>query len=196
MNLKLFSIVALSVIAATGISFTALYEAGEIGVSGERGVGSQYTPWDTERMVEHSDVIVRGSVISTETIVEKEIGYHDETNEIEQIKEMPYQLVTIQVSEVIKGDVVKTITVRDNMNAIVSEEGQRIKVVYENALTYNGGESGIFFIEDRDGQYVIDGYYQFLKNMGDDIFRSGFLADHTSIELQKSQIVQTVQRQN
>ena len=147
-------------------------------------------------MVEYSDVIVRGSVISTAAIVEKEIGYHDGTNEIEQIKEMPYQLVTIQVSEVIKGDVEKTITIRDSMNVIVSEDGQRIKVVYENAITYNGGESGIFFIEDRDGQHVIDGYYHFLEDIGSDTFRSGFLADHTSVELQKSQLIQTVQRQN
>ncbi len=176
-RIKLAVFVILGVAGMSALS-AILYELDAIGVAGERVVGSQYTPWDTKRVVEHSDVIVYGTVLSTEKIIKNEIGYHDETGSIEQVKKMPYQLLRIKTDEVIKGNAGDVIIVRDKLDAVVAENGEKIQVRYENSLAYEGGESGIFFIENIDGELVIDGYYSFLKDDGGS-FKSGFLGADT-----------------
>jgi len=137
---------AASAVAIAGASAAVLYGMDVIGVTGERVVGSQYTPWDTERIVEYADIIIYGTVMGTEKMIKTEVGYHDGTGTIEQVKKMPYQLLRIRVDEAIKGDVGDAITVRDNLDAVVTENGEKTQVRYENSLTYEGGESGIFFI--------------------------------------------------
>jgi len=165
-------------LVVAGATAAVLYEMDMIGVTGERVVGSQYTPWDTERIVEYADIIIYGTVMGTEKIIKTEIGYHDGTDTIEQVKKMPYQLLQIKVDETIKGDVDDIITVRDNLDAVVTENGEKIQVRYENSLTYEGGESGIFFIANMDGELVIDGHYSFLKDDGESL-KSGFLGADT-----------------
>ena len=182
MNKKYIFIVAL--VAVVGISLSALYEAGEFGISGIRTIGSQYTPWDLDRQVTHIDIIVNGIVLGTEPGVETKVSYHDGTDEIEQSKKRPYQMVTIQVDEVIKGSNVGTVViVKDRISGIVTEEGERIMVNYQDALTYNGGESGIFFIEMIDGVPSMNGYYHFFKDSGDGSLKSGFLNEDTPVNI-------------
>jgi len=161
--------------------FAALYEMDLIGVTGERVVGSHYTPWDTARIVEYSDVIIYGTVLDTEKIIKNE--YSDGSDAIEQAK-MPYQLLRIKVNETIKGNVDDVILVRDNLDAAVAENGEKIWVRYENSLTYTGGEFGIFFIVNIDDEFVIDGYYNFLKYDGDS-FMSGFLGANTPEDIEE-----------
>jgi len=168
----------LAALAVAGAAAAVLYEMDMIGVTGERVVGIQYTPWDTERMAEHADVIIYGTVLGTEKMIKTEIGYHDGTDTIEQVKKMPYQLLRIRVDEAIKGDVGDVITVRDSLDAAVTENGEKIQVRYENSLTYEGGESGIFFIENIGGELAVDGHYGFLRDDGESL-RSGFLGADT-----------------
>lgn len=174
-----------AVAAATVVLSAALYGAGQTGVTAERVVGGQYTPWDTERMFKHSDAVIYGTVLSTEKVVREEIEYIDDTDKVEKTRKMPYQILQIKVSESFKGDLDGTVKVRDNLDAIVTENGERIQVRYDNSISYEGGESGIFFVDKIDGEYVLDGHYGFLKRDNTSL-KSGFLGDATPEDIENA----------
>ena len=120
-------------------------------VAVDRFVGNQYTPWDTERMVKHSDAIIYGTVLSSQPVVRDEIEYVDDTNVVDKVRRMPYQILDIKIEESIKGGLTGIVQVRDNMDAIVRDwGGQKFHVHYANSLVYEGDEYGIFFIEKID----------------------------------------------
>ena len=183
MNGKKNVLLAVAVTAAA--LSVALYGAGQASITAERFVGSQYTPWDTARMFKHSDAVIYGTVLSTEKVVREEIEYIDDTDKVEQTRKMPYQILQIKVSESFKGDLDGTVKVRDHLDAIVTENGERIQVRYDNSISYEGGESGIFFIEKIDGEYVLDGHYGFLKRDGTSL-KSGFLGHATPADIENT----------
>ena len=155
-------------------------------VAVDRFVGNQYTPWDTERMVKHSDAIIYGTVLSSQPVVRDEIEYVDGTDVVDKVRRMPYQILDIKIEESIKGGLTGIVQVRDNMDAIVRDGGgQKIHIHYANSLVYEGNEAGIFFIEKIDGEYVMDGHYEFLKKDGDQ-FKSGFLGDSAPADIEKA----------
>lgn len=164
----------------------AWYDADQSSVAIDRFVGNQYTPWDTERMVKHSDAIIYGTVMSTEPVERDEVEYADDTDMVEKVRKMPYQILNIKIEESIKGGLSGTVQVRDNLDAIVREDGQKIHVRYAHSVSYEGGESGIFFIEKIDGEYVMDGHYGFLKEQEDEQIKSGFLGDSTPADIEKA----------
>lgn len=177
--------VLLAVAATTVVLSVVFYGAGQTGVTAERFVGGQYTPWDTERMFKHSDAVIYGSVLSTEKVVREENEYIDDTDKVEKIRKMPYQILQIKVSESFNGDLDGIVKVRDNLDAIVTENGERIQVRYDNSISYEGGESGIFFVDEIDGEYVLDGHYGFLKRDGTSL-KSGFLGDATPADIENT----------
>ena len=179
---KTLLVASVIVVAFFSISW---YDADQRTVPADRFVGNQYTPWDTERMVKHSDVIIYGTVMSTEPVVRDEIEYVDDTGVVEKVRKMPYQILSIKIEESIKGGLNGTVQARDNLDAIVRENGQKIHVQYSNSLVYEGGESGIFFIEKIDGEYVMDGHYSFLKKDNEQL-KSGFLGDNTPVDIEKA----------
>ena len=179
------ALIAASVAVAVFFS-VSLIDAELSTVAVDRFVGNQYTPWDTERMVKHSDAIIYGTVLSSQPVVRDEIEYVDDTNVVDKVRKMPYQILDIKIEESIKGGLTGIVQVRDNMDAIVRDGGgQKIHVHYANSLVYEGDESGIFFIEKIDGEYVMDGHYGFLKKDGDQ-FKSGFLGDSAPADIEKA----------
>ena len=56
---------------------------------------------------------------------------------------------------------------------------------YDNSISYEGGESGIFFVDKIDGEYVLDGHYGFLKRDGTSL-KSGFLGDATPADIENT----------
>ncbi len=89
------------------------------------------------------------------------------------------------MSEFIKGNLYGTVQVRDNLDSIVTENGERIQVRYDNSISYEGDESGIFFIDKIDGEDVLDGHYGFLKHDGTSL-KSGFLGDATPADIENT----------
>ncbi len=184
--------VLLTVAAATAVLSAVLYGVGQTGVTAERFVWGQYTPWDTERMFKHSDAVIHGAVLSAEKVVREEMEYIDDTDKVEKIRKMPYQILQIKVSESFKGDLDGTVKVRDNLDAIVTENGEKIQVRYDNSISYEGGEAGIFFIDKIDGEYVLDGHYGFFKR-DDTSLKSGFLGDATPADIEN--VIQNLSQQ-
>lgn len=177
--------VLLAVTVTVAALSVALYGTGQMSVTAERFVGNQYTPWDTERAFKYSDAVIYGTVLGAEKVVREEIEYIDDTDRVEKTRKMPYQILQIKVDESFKGGLDGTVQVRDNLDAIVTENGERIQVRYDNSISYEGGESGIFFIEKIDGEYVLDGHYGFLKRDGMSL-KSGFLGDATPANIENA----------
>lgn len=171
MNKKLLILLSMSVVVA--LSSVGFMTTQDIAV---RHIGAQYTPWDTDRMVEHSELIFSGVITKITPIVETEIEYYDGTYQIFDQKKVPYQFITIKVDEWIKGGDGNTIiTVKDVANAVVLEGATLISVEHENAPTYEIGQKGTYFVEIINGEPRLDGFYSFLKEDTDGKKSSEFI---------------------
>ena len=162
-----------------------------------RTIGAQYMPWDTDRMVKNHEMIFSGTITNITPVIETEIEYYDGTTEILNKKKIPYQYVTVNVDQWIKGDnSTKTITYKDVANSVVIEGNTLISVVHENVPTYEIGEKGTFFVELLDGELIIDGYYSFLKEGTDDVKSSDFLKKTGEIAPTDSELIDKVAQLN